>query len=187
MPVVDASVMVDLVAQDVGSAAPARMLFGRWGVAGTEPVGPSLLWLETSNARLTGVRGSRWSGADADAAYARLERIPLRRADTARDQARAFELARRYDNWPVCDMVYVALAERLGTELITADQRLRDRLAHLGRVKGIEEGRRPTRGPAGRGSAGRYGRVEAPVRGCGPGDDGRVGSVQTTTGGVPAR
>jgi len=140
MPVVDASVVVDLVAPDVGSDAPARILFGRWAVAGTEPVGPSLLWLETSNALLTGIRRSRWSGADADAAYARLERIPLRRADTARDQARAFELARRYDNWPVCDMVYVALAERLGTELITADQRLRDRLAHLGWVKGIEEG-----------------------------------------------
>jgi predicted nucleic acid-binding protein len=37
-------------------------------------------------------------------------------------------------------MVYVALAERLGTELITADQRLRARLAYLGWVKGIDEG-----------------------------------------------
>ena len=140
MPVVDASVVVDLVAPDVGSDAPARILFGKWAVAGTEPVAPSLLWLETSNALLTGIRRSRWSGADADAAYARLERIPLRRADSARDQARAFELARRYDNWPVYDMVYVALAERLGAELLTADQRLRDRLAHLGWVKGVEEG-----------------------------------------------
>lgn len=89
---------------------------------------------------LTGIRRGRWSGADADAAHARLERIPLRRADSARDQARAFELARRYDNWPGYDMVYVALAERLGTELITADQRLRARLAHLGWVKSIDEG-----------------------------------------------
>ena len=77
MPVVDASVVVDLVAPDVGRDAP--------------------------------------------------------------DRARAFELARRYDNWPVYDMVYVALAERLGTELITADQRLRTRLAHLGWVRGIDE------------------------------------------------
>ena len=37
-------------------------------------------------------------------------------------------------------MVYVALAERLGTELITADQRLRARLAHLDWVKSIDEG-----------------------------------------------
>jgi predicted nucleic acid-binding protein len=137
VPVVDASVVVDLVAPDVGSDAPARILFGNWAAAGTEPVAPSLLWLETSNALLTGIRRSRWSGADADAASARLERIPLRRADSARDQARAFELARRYDNWPVYDMVYVALAERLGMEFVTADERLRARLAHLGWVRGV--------------------------------------------------
>ena len=34
-------------------------------------------------------------------------------------------------------MVYVALAERLGTELFTADERLRARLAHLGWVRGV--------------------------------------------------
>ncbi len=66
--------------------------------------------------------------------------MPLQRSDIASDLARAFELARRYDNWPVNDMVYVALAERLGTELVTADERLRARLAHLGWVRGIDEG-----------------------------------------------
>jgi len=139
MPVVDASVVVDLVAPDVGGDAPARVLFGRWASDGTEPAAPGLLWLETSDALLTGIRRGRWSGADADAAQARLERIPLQRSDVASDLARAFELARRYDNWPVYDMVYVALAERLGTELVTADQRLSDRLAHLGWVRGIGE------------------------------------------------
>jgi predicted nucleic acid-binding protein len=139
MPVVDASVVVDLVAPDVGGDAPARVLFGKWAAEGTEPAAPGLLWLETSNALLTGIRRGRWSGADADAAQARLERIPLQRSDIASDLARAFELARRYDNWPVYDMVYVALAERLGTELITADQRLRARLAHLGWVRSTGE------------------------------------------------
>jgi len=139
MPVVDASVVVDLVAPDVGGDAPARLLFGKWAAQGTEPAAPGLLWLETSNALLTGIRRGRWSGADADAAQAMLERIPLQRSDIASDLARAFELARRYDNWPVYDMVYVALAERLGTELITADQRLRDRLAHVGWVRDVGE------------------------------------------------
>ena len=139
MPVVDASVVVDLVAPDVGGDAPARVLFGKWASDGTEPAAPGLLWLETSNALLTGIRRGRWSGADADAAQARLERIPLQRSDVASDLPRAFELARRYDNWPVYDMVYVALAERLGTELVTADQRLSDRLAHLGWVRAIRE------------------------------------------------
>ena len=53
----------------------------------------------------------------------------------AADHAHAFDLARRYENWPVYDMVYVAIAERAGTEFVTADARLRARLAHLGWVK----------------------------------------------------
>ena len=43
-------------------------------------------------------------------------------------------------NWPVYDMVYVALAERLRTEFYTADDRLRARLAHLPWVRGINDG-----------------------------------------------
>jgi predicted nucleic acid-binding protein len=139
MPVVDASVVVDLVAPDVGGDSPVRALFGKWAFEGTEPAAPGLLWLEASNALLTGIRRGRWSGADADAAQARLERIPLQRSDIPSDLTRAFELARRYDNWPAYDMVYVAVAERLGTELITADERLRARLAHLGWVRGVDE------------------------------------------------
>jgi predicted nucleic acid-binding protein len=61
--------------------------------------------------------------------------MPVRRVDDGRDCSRAFELARRYDNWPVYDMVYVAVAERFGHELITADEKLQARLAHLGWVK----------------------------------------------------
>jgi predicted nucleic acid-binding protein len=95
---------------------------------------PGLLWLETENALLTGIRRGRWSGAEADAAAALLARVPLRRVDDSRDCARAFELARRYDNWPVYDMVYLALAERTGHEFVTADAKLQGRLAHLGRV-----------------------------------------------------
>jgi hypothetical protein len=61
-------------------------------------------------------------------------------ADTPADWDQAFELARRYDNWPVYDMVYVALAERLGTEFYTADGNLRARLAHLPWVLGVGDG-----------------------------------------------
>jgi predicted nucleic acid-binding protein len=139
VPVVDASVVVDLVAPDVGTDTPARALFGKWAGERIQPAAPGLLWLETANALLTGVRRGRWSGADADAAFARLEHIPLRRADSAPDQARAFDLARRYDNWPVYDMLYVALAERLGMELVTADQRLVARVSHLGWVRDVAD------------------------------------------------
>ena len=129
MLVVDASVVVDLIAPDVGPDSPARALFARWASEGTELLAPGLLWPETANALLTGIRRGRWSGADADAAAVLLDRLPVRRV--AEDHARAFELARRYDNWPVYDMLYVAAAERAGTELVTADTRLQARLAHL--------------------------------------------------------
>jgi predicted nucleic acid-binding protein len=135
MPVVDASVVVDLIAPDVGPDSPARALFAGWARAGTEVLAPGLLWLETANALLTGIRRGRWSGADADGAAALLDRLPVRRVAEDRDQARAFELARRYDNWPVYDLVYVAVAERMGTELVTADRKLQARLAHLGWVQ----------------------------------------------------
>lgn len=140
MPVVDASVVVDLVAPDVQVDAPARLLMTKLATAGVDVAAPALLWLETSNALLAGIRRGRWDGAAADAAAAQLDLVPVRSADIPADRTRAFELARRYDNWSVCGMVYVALAERLGTELYTADERLRARLAHLPWVRGLNDG-----------------------------------------------
>lgn len=140
MPVVDASVVVDLVAPDVRVDAAALVLMKRFAEAGADVTAPELLWLETANALLTGIRRGRWDGAAADAAAAELEKIPVRSADIPADRTRAFELARRYDNWPVYDMVYVALAERLGTEFYTADERLRARLSHLPWVRGLDAG-----------------------------------------------
>lgn len=139
MPVVDASILVDLVAPDVPGDGPAALLVRKLA-AGGEILAPALLWLETSNALLTGIRQGRWGGAAADAAAAELDRMPLRAADIPADRVRAFELARRYDNWPVYDMVYVALAERVGTEFYTADERLRERLARLPWVRGLTDG-----------------------------------------------
>ncbi len=139
MPVVDASVVVDLIAPDVEVDAPARVLMAKLAAAGADIVAPALVWLETSNALLTGIRRGRWDGAAADAASVELDRLPVRSADTHADRERAFELARRYDNWPVYDMVYVALAERLRTELYTADGRLRARLSHLPWVRGLAD------------------------------------------------
>jgi len=65
-----------------------------------------------------------------------LARLLFRVADDQRDLDRAWELARRHDNHPIYDMIYVALAARIRTELITADEALRRRLAHLAWVVG---------------------------------------------------
>ena len=50
---------------------------------------------------------------------------PRRRATRPRA---AWDLSRRYDAHPISDMLYVALAERRGTQLITADDELRQLL-----------------------------------------------------------
>ena len=80
---------------------------------------------EVSNALLTGIRRGRWSGAAADDARALLRDLPVRLVDEPRDLERAWDLARRYDAHPIYDLLYVALAERRRTQLITADDALR--------------------------------------------------------------
>jgi predicted nucleic acid-binding protein len=138
VPVVDASVLVDVIAPGARRDSSARVLFAKWVAGGVALSAPGLLWLEVANALLTGVRRGRWSGAEADVSATLLDRVPVRRIDTEQDGARAFELARRYDNWPVYDMLYVAVAERTGDEFVTADAKLQSRLGHLGWVKLVD-------------------------------------------------
>jgi predicted nucleic acid-binding protein len=94
-------------------------------------VAPRLLFEEVTNALLTGVRRRRWTGAAADTAFLHLQQLPVRLVDSAGDLDRAYELARRYDDHPIYDMLYVAVSERVGTQLITADANLRSRLAAM--------------------------------------------------------
>jgi len=138
MPIVDASVVIDWVSPDASATTPSVRLFNRLGVRGADLLGPRLLFEEVSNALISGIRRRRWTGAAADSSQALLLRLPLHVVDDRRDLVRAWELARRYDNHPVYDMIYVALAERMRTELITADASLRRRLAHLSWIVGAE-------------------------------------------------
>lgn len=131
MPVVDASVVVDWVAPDVDPELPAVAALARLAADDAELLAPRLLMEEVSNALLTGVRRGRWSGAAADAARALLRELPIRSLDEPQDLDRAWDLARRYDNHPIYDLLYVALAERRGVQLITADSGLRQTLVGL--------------------------------------------------------
>jgi predicted nucleic acid-binding protein len=139
VPVVDANVIVDLVAPDVAVGNPAERLVADLTADALEITAPAIARLESSDALLTGIRRGRWNGEAADRAFAALVEIPVVISDIPKDWERAFELARRYDNWPVYGMVYVALAERLGTEFYTADDRLRSRLAHLPWIRGVSQ------------------------------------------------
>src|SRR2546425_388583 len=78
---------------------------------------------------LRGRQGFQWSCPGGS--HGLLLSLPVRLADDKRDLDRAWELARRYDSHPIYDMIYVALAERTATKLVTADEALRRRLTHL--------------------------------------------------------
>lgn len=134
MPVVDASVVVDWVAPGSDPSGPARQALQCWARAEQALVAPRLLLEEVGNALLTGVRRRRWTGAQADASFALLRTLPVALRDGPEDLDRAYELARRHDEHPLYDMVYVALAERIGQQLVTADTRLAERTALLGFV-----------------------------------------------------
>ena len=138
MPVVDASVVVDWVAPGVDPSAPAVRLLGQFAADEADLVAPRLLLEEVSNALLTGVRRGRWTGREADASHALLLQLPIRLLDDGRDMAHAWDLARRYDNHAIYDLVYVALAERRRLQLVTADRSLRELLAAFEWVVGPE-------------------------------------------------
>ena len=129
--VVDASVVVDWVAPAVDPDGPAARLLARLADTGEPLLAPRLLPEEVSNALVTGIRRKRWTGAQADTAFTLLRQLPLQLVDQASDLDRAWELSRRYDEHPVYDLVYVAVAERLGEQLVTADDVLRRRLTGL--------------------------------------------------------
>lgn len=139
MPVVDASVVVDWVAPDADPDGPARRLLQRLVLEGATVLAPRLLLEEVANALLTGVRRQRWDGPAADNAFRLLMSLPVETVDLPEDVERAWDLSRRYDEHPVYDMVYVALAERVGEPLFTADERLRTKLAGRDLVMGYDD------------------------------------------------
>jgi len=139
MPVIDASVVVDWIAPGSDPASPAARALTRLARSDAELLGPRLLTEEVTNALLTGIRRRRWTGAAADAAFLMLRDLPVRLMDEPRDLERAWELSRRYDNHPLYDMLYVALAERMQTKLVTADRRLLTRLIATDLLIGPEQ------------------------------------------------
>lgn len=134
LAVVDASVVVEFLAPDADETEAAALLFDQWAQTGEDLHAPAMLPLEVMNALLTGVRRGRWDGQAADGASSLLASLPISLHADPADRHRAWDLARRYDNHPIYDMMYVALAQRLGEPLVTVDDKVRRRLSHLGLV-----------------------------------------------------
>lgn len=131
--------VVEFVAPDSDQAEATHTLFEQWADTRQTLHAPALIRIEVMNALLTGVRRGRWDGQAADTAAMFSATLPITGHDDERDRARAWELSRRYDNYPVYDMVYVALAERLGEPLVTLADKLRSRLMHLGWILSPEQ------------------------------------------------
>ncbi len=116
--VVDASVLVDLLAAD---DAPRRTA-ARERLTGRDAIfAPAYLDIEVISAMRGLARRSAVLAADAPTLIARFLRMPIRREPLARATAeRIWELR---DNMTAYDAGYVALAEQLAASLLTCDRK----------------------------------------------------------------
>ncbi|MDP9428495.1 MAG: type II toxin-antitoxin system VapC family toxin [Actinomycetota bacterium] len=117
MIVVDASILANALADDHDDGDAARDELR----AADQVTAPDLVDVETVS-----VLRKRWLGRTLtdqrfEAAVAHLQQLQFERVPTLRLMRRAFELR---DNISAYDACYVALAELLACELITADGRL---------------------------------------------------------------
>jgi len=120
MIVVDASVAVKWLLPEPGDKAAQRLLTGGEGLAG-----PALLGVEVAAAIARKARFGEIRARDAERAaelwfQTIADAVVVLVPDEA-DLPRAFKLALAL-NHPLQDCLYLALAERLGAPLITADE-----------------------------------------------------------------
>ncbi len=113
MIVVDASVLAPALADDGADGDRARQR-----LVGETLAAPELVDLEVASVLRRAEHANRLGPRRSDQALADLMAMPLQRAPHAPLLARIWELR---DNLTVYDAAYVALAEALAVELLTAD------------------------------------------------------------------
>jgi len=124
MMVVDATVTFDAVQTPVG-----------FGIFGTEElVAPPLMWSETRSALHEAVWRRRMSRELGRISLEELERVRVRVRTHRRMGPRAVEIADSFGWAKTYDAEYLALAEILECRLLTTDDRMYRRTAHLGYV-----------------------------------------------------
>jgi predicted nucleic acid-binding protein len=99
-------------------------------------VAPPLMWSEGLSSLSEAAFRGELPDEQLDEVVARLEALPIRSAGgTADDRMAALRLARRLGWAKTYDAEYVALAERLECELLTADARLHRGVSRLIRIR----------------------------------------------------
>lgn len=112
----------------------AQRLLDLWEQGAIELISPDLIWLEIANAHWKAVRQNRCSAADAEASLAKMHQQNL----TTLPSEPLIDLALRIallHGRTVYDSVYVALADTLNSDLITADEKLANAIGGSFRVR----------------------------------------------------
>jgi predicted nucleic acid-binding protein len=123
---VDASVIVKLALKVEPNRVKARRLVRESTREGIDLIAPPLFTSEVDTAIRKRVYDGRLSQADAQKAYAVLDRAPLRIVAHPNLRQRTREIAEQFNQRTVYDATYAALAELHGCEFWTADRAFYD-------------------------------------------------------------
>ncbi|TAJ96377.1 MAG: PIN domain-containing protein [Reyranella sp.] len=129
--VVDASIALKWVLEEPGSDAAEELLE-------RDLAAPSLWLLEAGNALWRRTVRGELTQAEAGERLAELTKAPVASVPLEHDLPEAMRLALQL-NHPVYDCLYLALAKRLGTYVVTADARFCQAVAshgtHIGHIR----------------------------------------------------
>lgn len=120
---VDASLALKLIFVEADSAA-AHQLWDAWVNAGVEVVAPPLFAFEGTSVICSKAYRGLVPPEEAELMFKTLHLLDVRLLYPDGLHQRAWELARRFNRPQAYDSHYLALAEMVGLELWTADERL---------------------------------------------------------------
>jgi predicted nucleic acid-binding protein len=121
---VDASLAVKVVVIEPDSDK-ADALFDEWANEGTLLVAPAFFVVETDSIlRQKVMLRKELTPEQAEAAFAKLQTLPIQQISVPGQRQRAWEIATDLGFATVYDAAYLALAELRGCEFWTADERL---------------------------------------------------------------
>ena len=125
---VDASLAVKVVVTEPDSDK-ADALFDEWANEGKQLIAPAFFEVETDSIlRQKVALRKELTPEQAEAAFAKLQTLPIQQIAVLGQRQRAWEMAADYGFATVYDATYLALAELRGCEFWTADERLFNRV-----------------------------------------------------------